>query len=106
MIEPNCYHTGCTKKATMLGEIRVPATGWPLHKHAPITMIVGHPMCDEHVEDVRVPEIFTPDIRKLFAIMTRGKAPPDFNRAFVVRKPVNNADVQMLLERQANASHP
>lgn len=104
----NCHHQGCTNAATHIPKLCVPALHWAIHNHRPLSVLFDMPLCDEHVNDIRMPEILDPvvnaKLRHLFEIMCRGKQPPDFTRAFVLRARLDSDEVKKFRELQTAKS--
>lgn len=87
-----CCHNGCEAEATCIPKLRIPATGYPIDTHQPLALAMGVALCDEHFETDATIELLAPigverGIRDVVTIMTRGKVPPDWDRAFVERLP-------------------
>lgn len=82
----NCAHTGCDAPATHCVRICVPAQSWPIDMHQPLQVMLGLRLCHTHACALDVDEMLAgaeSSLRKVFEIMTRGRCPPDFDRAFV-----------------------
>lgn len=66
--------------------------GWPLESHEPLSAILGLEVCESCFNDIKTEHFFGPDLDKLpnnmrgmFEIISKGKQPPDFARAFIER---------------------
>lgn len=97
---PNCCHEGCTRKGEWAVKARIPAKGWSLDLHTPLSIIVGLPLCRDHASEVTLIQTF-PDLRQIIAgfMSMRGLMPPDFDRAWT--EAIRRTDPEFLeFERQ------
>lgn len=101
-----CAHTGCGRPATHAPKICVPATGWPIDLHQPLSAILMLKVCRQHVAEAFHPtENFKPGspLRTVFEVLARGKVPPDFARAFVTPIRLDSDEFQSFERAQAKA---
>lgn len=113
MSRAGCIREGCTAKATVAPRLNVPAQGWPIDMHRPMTAIVGMPLCEEHFKDVANLEGLKAalgneikggdDLMGLIqaTLLAAGKLPPDFDRAWVTRLSINSEEYKSFASRVA-----
>lgn len=93
MSEPHCQRQGCSAPATCAIALNVPAQGWAIDLHQPLKAIVGLVVCDDHFAATKA-EDFTalPQWRAIIqqALAGAGRAPPDFDRAFLSKVPLDD----------------
>lgn len=84
-----CQREGCERPATVAPVACVPATGYP-RDFKPVRMILGLKTCRDHAADaIDLKASFAADgpddgkLRKAVDILTKGKVPPDYSRAYV-----------------------
>jgi hypothetical protein len=73
-----CCIKDCRNAATQEFRVAIPVSG-----HAIITMHMGLGACAHHKTDVKIEHFITDETKKIVNAMTVGKAPPDFDRAFI-----------------------
>lgn len=80
-----CQSTGCTREATHFPKLCVPAIGWPIDAHQPISAVLGVKLCRDHAKAFPPANKQTPEVRKAIEAAARmmRKAPPDFARSFI-----------------------
>jgi hypothetical protein len=84
-----CGDSNCEAEATHMPKICVPATGWPIDQHNPISVVMGLKLCLKHTRAFRAKETLglkgEHTMRKVIEVMAKsyGGVPPDFARAFV-----------------------
>lgn len=78
-----CSTEGCGNEAAGLLVINVPATGWPIDMHKPLSFILGIKTCDQCLRDCNVKDFLNGDIKEVIEIATRGRCAPDYERAFL-----------------------
>jgi hypothetical protein len=79
-----CDKQGCTRRATHAPVLQIPAQGWAIDLHQPISMTIGVELCKDHAATFGDGFKWSdnPKIKEVVEILTRGKQPPDFDRAF------------------------
>ncbi len=79
-----CEHQGCARAATHAPRLNIPAQGWPIDLHQPISMFIGIELCKDHAKTFGDGFKWSdnPKLKEAIEIVSRGKAPPDFDRAF------------------------
>lgn len=78
-----CQKTDCGRPATTAPTLNIPAKGFPISLHQPIRMVIGLRLCRHCARQATAPDFLTDKIKAVVEAMARGKAPPDFDRAFV-----------------------
>lgn len=98
-----CMRTGCLKDATVVPLLKVPAVGWPMAFHTPLTMFISLECCEEHFHDVNVLEVMTDEIREAMvkAIRAFRKTDPDFNRAELHPLPLDDPQYKEFRRQQS-----
>jgi len=92
---PICSRTGCGAWAACVPKICVPAEGWSIALHQPLSLLLQLPLCDAcfaalKVEDF-VGEKSDRSLRQVIALAA-GRRPPDFGRAFFERVPLGSPE--------------
>lgn len=85
-----CQHTGCPRTATHVPKIMVPASGWAIELHTPLSAIMGLKLCEQHAKEFPARDQFfnaeTRDQwRDIFSVIVKAmgsQCPPDYERAF------------------------
>lgn len=102
----NCSENGCTRPAEWCPRICIPALGWPIHEHEPMSLVLAAPVCEAHFPGVDLQATLAPGlidgkpgIRRLVEVITRGagRVAPDFDRAYIERAALDAPDVQAAL---------
>jgi hypothetical protein len=79
-----CQHESCNRPATHAPQLQIPAQGWPIDLHQPVAMFIGVELCKDHAtrfgDDFKWSDNLK--IKEAVEFITRGRAPPDFERAF------------------------
>jgi hypothetical protein len=78
-----CQRQECLRPASMAITLNVPAKGFPISLHQPIRMVLGLRLCRHHARETTAEHLLTPELKGAIEALARGKAPPDFDRAFV-----------------------
>lgn len=96
-----CNSTGCTAAATAAPRICIPALGFPEESHKPATIVVSLPLCPEHLAEFKKEDILQDALKESFRTRFKeiGKAPPDFDRAYVIGCPLDHKDYLTLMAR-------
>lgn len=83
-----CQRKNCEAPARYLPVIRIPAKGCPLAEHEPLAVIIELPLCERHSNTMKAAEFINQPLRRRVkhACGSLRKAEPDFKRAFVQRK--------------------
>ncbi len=97
-----CGWKGCTRAGVFAPKICVPARGFAIDCHQPMTAILGLALCDEHVKATTPAVILSDKLRELFMEITRsqGKARPDFDRAWVSPVSLNSNEYKRFEKQQ------
>lgn len=78
-----CCLQDCKKAGTLEFSIAIPATGHPIVPANCITMTYGLATCAEHKDSIKVEDWITEHVKEAANKLAEGKAPPDFDRAFL-----------------------
>lgn len=88
-----CQRQGCASPALYAVKISVPARGWPIEWHEPLSAILGLKLCHWHVKQFDLAPVVgkaavpPTSLRPIFEAMARirgaGAPAPDFKRAYV-----------------------
>lgn len=84
-----CSRNGCSRAAACAPKICVPVSAG-VGPTGPLEAIVGLPLCDRHLGELRVADFLAdtpgkPSMRLSFVLMAGRHASPNFARAHVVR---------------------
>lgn len=96
-----CKSKDCTHEASFIPRINVPAMHWPIDMHQPLQMFIDLPLCKHHIHEVKIKDFLSDEIKEVFRIMTKGRMPPDFERAYVSQVSVNSNEFKMFRRKQA-----
>jgi hypothetical protein len=98
----NCQMKGCTVEATCGLALNVPAVGCPIAEHDPIRVVLGLQLCDKHLAETPPSDFFGADgrLEQIIRIQARGKAEPDFKRAFVSAVSFESNEWQALIKNR------
>lgn len=79
-----CQLKGCKDPASVAVKLHIPAKGYAIDAHTPITVICGVTLCPAHGVTVKASEFINDDIRKALKWLCRAthRADPDIERAF------------------------
>jgi len=77
-----CAHEDCERKATVAPKLMVPAMYWGIDVHTPACAIIGLTLCKDHFDELQTEDFLTDDFKEIMRLATKGKCPPDFDRAF------------------------
>lgn len=100
-----CDFKGCSEEATCMPKVNVPAMGWPIDMHQPLSFVIGLTLCDKHFASARIGDFLHDGLgtgkstKEIFRIMARGKIPPDFDQAFLSKCGLNSEEARMLLKK-------
>lgn len=84
MTKTRCASRGCKMPALYVPKVIVPATGWSVEQHQPLSCIVGLSLCKVHKAKFSIFDaVKRSDIELMFRGIAAGKAPPDFSRLSV-----------------------
>lgn len=91
-----CSREHCAAEARWVPKVCVPATGYPIAGHTPLSCIIGLPLCGACIDTLGVGDLLGPtpqggEFREAFAIAA-GRVPPDFSRAFMARVSLNSPE--------------
>lgn len=97
-----CCHVDCQLEAKWAPKLCVPATGVPIDTHNPLKIIMSIPVCDDHIGEMRAPDFLShdPRLKGIFEMMARGRAAPDFERAFIQRVSLNSSEYKIFRKQQ------
>ena len=96
----HCARAGCTRKGEWSIEAKIPAKGWSLDAHTPMSIICDVPLCRDHAAEENLLTML-PDLKDIIRNMlaSGGYAEPDFDRAWTV--PIRRSSPRFLeFERQ------
>ena len=83
-----CGIKGCHGTPEWAPKLTVPARGWSIELHQPLTCIVGIPLCTVHMDGFDIFDLFhRKQLREMFQSVTTaaGKCPADVDRLQVSR---------------------
>lgn len=91
-----CAKTGCDRKAEWTVYIRIPAKGFDLSSHEPVTVMADIALCRDDAETLDASAWLTTTFReRLKAEMAQQRLwEPDFDRAWAV--PVRRSDPEVI----------
>jgi hypothetical protein len=100
---PTCSRTGCEHPAEGILQLVIPATGWPIN-HNPIKLAIGVPVCYACFPKVKVDDFIDPTLPKgsiydIVEVVTRGKCPPDWERAYFALLAFDSEEYRVLREQ-------
>ena len=82
MMKEPCNHKGCTNNASCAPRLNVPAVGWSIEMHQPVRAVMDLPICKDCRDTIKVEDFLQDNLKEVIRILTRGKCPPDFERAW------------------------
>jgi len=93
----------CSAAAVGVVKIHVPAKGWPIEYHQPLTAIIGVNVCPEHGAPSFTKELLGDPLKRTFkAIATASqRAEPDFDRAWFTVVPFGSKELAQMAQQQA-----
>lgn len=97
-----CEREACTREATHMPVLCVPATGWPKGSHEPMQMFCGVKLCKFHANEFRVDPLAEGNekMREVMVEMARAmeKVKPDFRRSWMEFRRLESVEVKKFLE--------
>ncbi len=103
-----CMTTGCPHDAKWAPKINVPAEGWSVEMHQPLSFTMSLAVCDACWPDLKASDFVGPELekekgnmRQIARLMTKGKCPPDFERAWLSKVSINSNEYKILSEHGA-----
>jgi len=111
-IAAKCDYAGdgeCLAAAPFVPVLCIPATGHAIDTHRPLEFTLSIHVCEAHKREVKPEHFLSPEIeaktgkpglRRFAEIMVRGRAAPDFGRAFVTFVTDDHPSVRFLLDRK------
>lgn len=98
-VRPRCRRAGCTAWATWVPKLNIPARGWAIDSHRPVTVIMNLEVCMAHFDAERMlADLLTPDLKALIREQLVGRVPPDFDRAWISKVPVDSDEYRQFEE--------
>ncbi|QFT81191.1 hypothetical protein FIU89_11275 [Roseovarius sp. THAF27] len=99
-----CVKNGCQNKGEWAVKVHLPAKGWSLAAHTPVSVISDMPLCRDHAEEENLLEDF-PDLRRALCdiLESNGLAEPDFDRAWT--EPVRRSSKEFAEFEKSRAKH-
>jgi hypothetical protein len=99
-VTATCQKRGCEHKGEWAIELHVPAKGWPLDSHKPLTVMCGIPLCRDHAHQDDAGDFFFDANRAVIADMIKsmGFVEPDFDRAWST--PIRRTDPRFIAFQQ------
>jgi len=92
-----CQREGCPAMARWSPRLNVPAQGYALDAHQPMQVILCLKVCDRHMADLSAAELLAGDqLRDVIAAALIGRAPPDYDRAWIERLPCEGGVIDSL----------
>lgn len=90
-----CASRGCKMPALFSPKIIVPALGWSVEQHQPLSCIVALPLCKVHKANFSIFDaVKRSDIELMFRGIAAGKCPPDFARLTVAWVELDSEEYQ------------
>lgn len=96
-----CATKDCSHGAKYIPKICVPAKGWAIDTHEPLSCLMGIEVCESCFKDMTPDMFFGPEVskepnnmRRVFEIGAAGKCPPDFERAFIERVLISSKEYE------------
>ena len=89
-----CCWEGCGREASVVPEINIPAQGWPIDAHSPMSCILDIKVCEDHYAKIDINELlfkggpFNEGLAPMFKAGAAGRQPPDFERAWLSKVPI------------------
>lgn len=95
-----CSSKDCPHGAKYAPAICVPAMGWPLEQHDHLEAMMLLPLCESCIKEFKADNFLGPEanvngknaMREVFTILTKGKVPPDFDRAYIKHVSINSKE--------------
>jgi hypothetical protein len=87
-------------------KMNVPATGWAIDQHRPISFVIGLSLCDAHFAECKIGDFLHdglrggPSTKDIVRIMARGRCPPDFDRAFLSKCRIDSDEAKVMLSQR------
>ncbi len=82
-----CQEKGCHRFAEFVPRINVPAQGWSVEMHQPLSVIMSLKLCEKHIDGLKAADFLRvgeeKGMARIFEIAAAGKQPPDFDRAWI-----------------------
>jgi len=102
-----CSRESCPNKGEWYAVICVPALGDREQRH-PLRMIIDVPLCRDHVQSCEIDDFLSSDGRSRIrvALMERGKAMPDFARAWKERGKIGDEHWLAFMHAKSEARPP
>lgn len=88
----NCNRQNCQEPGKWACKINIPAEGWAINSHQPLSMMIGLEVCDTHFTEIKIEDFLTDDLKELAEKVLEGKQPPDFARAWMSRISINSPE--------------
>ncbi len=89
-----CMRNNCADDATSALKICVPATGYPIESHQPISIFLGVKICLKHAAEVTAQEWLKDNrMRQMLTMAAAGRAAPDFDRAWLKVLALNDPEL-------------
>lgn len=82
-----CQHEHCKRPATHAPKLCIPAQGYPRGTAAPLSCLIALPCCMPHLKQIKPEEFLSDQMKQTVAILTAGKTPPDYDRAWIEAAP-------------------
>jgi hypothetical protein len=78
-----CSWNTCQAEAVGAIALNVPAMNIPIPEHDPIRLILGLELCGWHQHEIKSEDVLSDQIRYIIVTAAQGRAPVDFDRAFM-----------------------
>lgn len=93
-----CSSKDCQADAVCGAAVRVPALNCPVAEHEPLKAALGLRFCEVHFAELKLEDFVNEEFRKLVrgTLQHQGKAPPDFDRAWLERLELDSPDMKAL----------
>lgn len=79
-----CQSSGCLSRAQYVPKICVPPKGFPVEAHKHCSVIIGVPLCEDHLVICQPEQFLNRQTRGIIDAFCKGKVPPDYERAFIL----------------------
>lgn len=101
-----CQKTGCTRPASKVLTVNVPAKGWPVSLHQPVRLVIDLRLCRHCAAEAKIVEFLSDDLKQAIEITCRAskKADPDFARAFLSPISIDGEEYQQFVALRVGRS--
>jgi len=83
MTTQKCMKVGCSAESEGIIKLYVPAEGWAIGAHEPVSVFTGIHVCEECFKKSDAQLVMNKQLRGVIDTVTKHKSKPDFKRAFI-----------------------